>query len=265
MSSLQVMPKDGVSSPETEIRKVGEIDWVFFAGEPIVELGYKKSLDNMWVHPEPGFRIGRCKMIKRTGERCRNAVRRGWSVCRHHGAGTTEKPGGRPPVTGRHSKYLPIRFLERYEEFLTDPDTLSMRSELALLDTRVGEVVERLDTADGADAWNKVRQAWYTLRNHKNVDDIVDAEGLLEDALESYAGEEEIWKEVSGLIEQRRKVADTERRRVIDAHQYLSYNEAQAMLAFVIDTVFTYVEDSQVRNAISDRLKAFSAKSRVEM
>lgn len=35
---------------------------------------------------------------KRTGRRCRNPARRGYSVCSHHGAGFSLRPGGRPPV-----------------------------------------------------------------------------------------------------------------------------------------------------------------------
>lgn len=259
-SDMVVLPRDGEESPEPEIKEVGKAKWVFYAGEPIVELGRKKSIDNMWVHPEPGYQFGRCKMLTRRGGRCKQAVRMGNVVCRHHGAGTAAKPGGRPPVTGKHSKHLPLRLLEQYEEFMNNPDVLSMRSELALLDMRVGEILERLDTSHSDAAWGKIRLAYSILKRMDGIDDasMLDMEGLLEEAIDIEVEEREVWDEVGKLIEQRRKVADTERRRVVDAHQYLSYSEATAMLAFVVDTVMTHVDDPQVRKLIAERLRVFA-------
>lgn len=42
---------------------------------------------------------------RRTGEQCRKYARAGHAVCPVHGAGYSHKPGGRPLIHGRRSKY----------------------------------------------------------------------------------------------------------------------------------------------------------------
>lgn len=260
MTDNKLVPIDGVSSPETEIREVNGVEIVFYAGEPIVELGRKKSIDNSWVHPEPGYNTGRCKMIKKDGQRCGNAVREGQVVCHYHGAGYPSKPGGRPPVTGRYSRHLPARLIQKYEEFLTDPDIVSLRSEMALIDTRISELVEQLEDASNQDAWLKIRQASSLLRKaSKDANALMDVEGLLEEALDMREDEEKIWSTVFKNIDQRRKLAEAERRRIESAQHYLTMEQASSLIAFLIDTVKTHVQDPQVLSAISQRLGRLSS------
>lgn len=245
------------SSPESEIKNVNGTDLVYYDGEPIVELGRKKALDNSWCRPEPGYNVGRCKMIKRDGGRCRNAVRHGWTVCRNHGAGNPDRPGGRPITIGRHSQHLPKRFLESYEQYLNDTDYMVMRSEIALLDARMGEILEKLDDAVSDNAWMYVRRALSILKTKDTLasNEVMDVTGYLEDALEMTATEKEIWNEVTDLIEARRKVADTERRRITEAQKYLTYDEAYAMTALFVNAVTDLVEDENIRTQILERMK----------
>ena len=247
-------------SPETEIRTQEDgTQWVYYAGECIVELGRKKALDDKWCHPEPGYDIGRCKMIKRNGERCKNAVRHGWTVCHFHGAGRPGKPGGltnKQVTTARHTAALPSRLIAKYEQAINDPDYLSMTEELALLDTRMAEMLERLDTTDVKLAWTKVRRAHQILDN-----DNVGEEGynnaleLLDEALTMKGADDAVWKEVSSIIEQRRKVAETERRRVVDAQQTMTYERANMLVAFLMSSVQSHVTDPEILRAIADDLK----------
>ena len=149
-----------VVSPETKIKQDEDgIMSVFYHGERMCALGQRIALDDIWVRPEPGYQIGRCKLIKENGERCKNGVRPGNNVCHHHGAGYSANPGGRTVQSGRYSKFLPTRLVNDYEELLNDPDFLSMRSELALIDARISEQLLRLENIDGARAWEQVKMA----------------------------------------------------------------------------------------------------------
>jgi len=248
-----------VESPETEIRTVDGEDWVFNAGVQVTPLGCKKSLPNEWCHIEPGYTIGRCKMIKRNGDRCALGVRAGWTVCWKHGAGRTSSPGGlsnRFAANPRHSKHLPQHLLESYEEYLTDPDTLVMSQELALLDARMAELLERLETADVAVAWTNIRRAHRILDNEEvTADDYEKALEMLGSAIDAKGSDVEIWSQVVDLVERRRKVADTERRRIMDSQHVMTVQEANMFVAFLMDTVMRHVPDMQVRRAISDELK----------
>lgn len=237
------------------------VTWVYYNGEPIVELGHKRALDNAWVHPEPKYTFGRCKMIKADGERCRQPVRHGWSVCKYHGAGTLENPAGRPPVSGNYSSHLPTRYMADFESYMTDPNLLSMRKELALLDVRMGELLSRLETADAPLAWNKVAMAAAMLEKmlaSGKTDALCDIIELMRSAIDIHKEDRDTWNELVNLIDKRRGVADVERRRIEAAKKYLTMQEANAMMAFLINSVMKHVSSPQERARISEDLRSIS-------
>lgn len=240
-------------SPETEIKEWEGVEWVFYDHKPIVMLGQKKALPAEYVHPEPGYNIGRCSMIKTDGKRCPNAVKDGWRVCRYHGAGGLANLSGGIP---RHQKYLPTHLSDRFQEFIADPDALALYSEMALVDSRVTELTEKLESCDNKEAWDKVNQAMMLLYKitglHENVDK---AYALLRVAKQMPADEQTIWKEISVLLETRRRLAQTEQNRIITAKQYLSLAEANAMLASVMEIVMTNITDPNLKALIATKLR----------
>lgn len=246
-------------SPDTEIVEIDEDDWVVYYGEQIVRLGYKKSLADYWCHPEPGYNVGRCKMIKTDGDRCSNAVRHGWTVCHYHGAGRPSRPGGLTLTrvsSGRWLQAVPERLMERYEQFLSDPDVLTLNSEMALIDTRVAELLARLDTADTKMAWTKVKMALKRLDKYEiDENDLEYAITHLSEAVTAKSADQEVWKEITQLIENRRRLAETERRRIIDAQQTMTIEEANIFLAYVMTSLRTHVKDPFILTAIADDLK----------
>lgn len=264
LQETYIIPLDKIplyASPETEIVAEEGVTWVYYNGEKVIELGRKKGLPDLWVHPEPGFKIGRCKMIKADGERCNNPVRPGWTVCRYHGAGGRDTPGGLPPVSGRYSKHLPTRYIERMDAFLQNPDYLSMRDDIALLDTRLSEQLERLEGADTKEAWGKVKSAAILLQKKAEFDrELLNIYRILQSAIQSYQEDREAWGEIVAIIDKRRKVADTERRRIEAAQQYLTLPEANAMMTVLVEAVMDIVKDPMERSAISDRLRVFAQR-----
>jgi len=158
--------------------------------------------------------------------------------------------------------------LETYEQFLSDPDILSLRSEMALMDARLAQQLRRLETNDSKEAWRLVSQAHVTLRmildsptGECDSDDLAAISLSLRNALDAHATDKEVWDDVQAIIMVRTKLADTERRRIVDARRFLTIEEANAMLAFVMDTVFTNVKDASVRAQIAERMKMFAQRS----
>ncbi len=251
------------SSPETQIRTVDGVGFVFYAGEQFIELGRKKALPDVWCHPEQGYTYGRCKMIKTDGDRCKNAVRAGWCVCHYHGAGRPSRPGGmndKVVMTGRHGKHLPTRLVDSYNQYVNDPDSISLASEIALIDSRMAELLSMLDNHDVVQAWVDVRLAHRLLNKDGDITERTydKAMSYLTKALSTKRNDAAVWKDVTDLIERRRKLADTERRRIVDAEQTMTYQEANMLIAFLMNSVMTHVQDPEIRRAISDDLKRVS-------
>lgn len=254
-------------SPDTEIRVHPDgLEYVYYNDELVGKRGFKIGLPNIYVHAEPGYPTGRCKMIKKSGERCKIGVRPGWPVCRAHGAGTINAPGGAPIITGRYSKFLPTLMMERYNDFLADGDVLNLRSEIALLDTRLSQMLARLETCDSNATWSKISRASMLLgklmcEEEADTADVEIIRKLLVEAMSARDADAEIWHDAIIIIDQRRKLADTERRRIVDAKRFITAEEASAMMAFVVDTIAKNVSSPLERRRISEQFKQFAQRS----
>jgi len=106
---------------------------------------------------------------KRSKERCRNPAVANCTTCRMHGAQTPRgilSPNFRH---GRRSKHLPQNILSLYSEGL-ETDTaklLDLRDEICLVDARLNQILEKLQTTSGANAevlWTKIERLVHTRR-----------------------------------------------------------------------------------------------------
>jgi len=183
-------------------------------------------------------------------------------VCHKHGAGRPSRPGGitNKAISGgnfaRHSKYLPTGLLEKYEDYLLDPDTLNMSQEMALLDTRIAELLDMLGKMDVKQSWVWVGRA-YSIFNRQSVseDDWERGLELLNNAISSHEGDVNTWDEIKDIIERRRKLAETERRRIVKAQQMMTYQEANQFIAFLMSSIMEHVKDPVAKRAITEDLK----------
>lgn len=131
--------------------------------------------------------------------------------CRLHG-GLTPAGAAHPAfIHGRYSKYLPTRLSERYRTAATDPDLLALGSEVALLDARLAELVERTNATEA---------------------------GV-------------VWAEIVQLVEQRRRLVESERRRLVDLQQYLTAEQALGLITAITASVRRHVHDREALRAIS--------------
>lgn len=250
--------RSSVSSPEAEVKEHDGLQWVFYDGNPIVVLGKRKALPKEYCHVEPGYNVGRCRLIKTDGTRCKNPVREGWTVCRYHGAGYSDNPGGGAITlkNGRYSQYLPNNMLSRFQAFMLDPDSLTLYGELSLVTTRISQLSERLQSCDNPQAWLKVNGALGKLKKLAgSAADVDEAITLLQEAVAAPAAETKIWHEIDKLIDTRRRLSETEQKRIILNKKYLTLQEANAMLAFIFDAVMSYVTDETARAQIASKLR----------
>ena len=132
--------------------------------------------------------------------------------------------------TGRYSKNLPTRMLEKYQEARTDGDLLALRDDIALVDSRLEDMLGRVDTGESGEMWasllsslEECKKQRHKLDNARRTQDqkkILDAESGLTDALDTMevlaqAGLSDYaaWGEIRSLLEQRRRTARVSVRR----------------------------------------------------
>lgn len=144
---------------------------------------------------------------------CGAKTRRG-TPCQRAGManGKCPKHGGKTPRGvasphfrhGRYSRSLPTQLASRYEMAAADPKLLEMRSEIALIDTHVASLLALLDSGN----------------------------------------DNKIWRGVMEAVEQRRKLVETEQRRLVAMQQMITATEAMGMVAMLVAIVRAHVSDA---------------------
>jgi hypothetical protein len=198
------------------------------------------------------FNAAPCGAKTRNGGICKNpAMPNG--RCRMHGGKTPRGHALPQTKTGRYSKDLPTRLAARYEETANDPELLSLRQEIRLIDTLIMDNMTRLDSGESAEAWEVMR---------KSVDGLTDAiadedytkiqKGLREmrDVIDlrilHYATE----MEIRSKIDQRRKLVETEQRMTMVGEQTISVEKAMLLVGAIAGILRARIHDSGTLAAI---------------
>lgn len=174
--------------------------------------------------------------------------------CRMHGGTQKRGVGHHLLKHGRYSLNLPTRLAARYAEAQADPDLISVRQEIALVDARLEDLLGRVDTGEAGAIWAGVRAAVDEYRKTSDAAEKAEAfariESLSVEGFSDYAS----WGEVLELIERRRKLAETETKRLAAMGQAITAERAMVLLGTVVDIIRTHVTDRNALAAISHDL-----------
>ena len=165
--------------------------------------------------------------------------------------------------TGRYSKYVPERLRERYEAAEDDAELLSLRSELALTDARLMDLLARVNTGESGQLWANLKKAHEEFKVYRLARDVPKmnvALAKIEALLDSAGQDHTAWGEIGTLIEQRRKLTESEAKRLITLQQMLTTEEAMAIAHRLIDIMTRHVTDRQVLSAIIVEMRALTER-----
>jgi hypothetical protein len=201
------------------------------------ECAYKFSAEDTANHvdacPNCGTERGRCtsKALFPNGR------------CKLH-AGMAVNGIAHPMYQGKgYSKYLPPRIKDDYEEALNDPALIELRSEMALVEARMGAVLRQLGTGEAGVSWRAAQKSMQDLLTALQLQD-ADGQTLalngLRSAIDKGAGDYALWNELRDLIETKRKLTDSEARRTIAAKQFVTLEK----FGLVFDALITVVKDN---------------------
>jgi hypothetical protein len=195
---------------------------------------------------------------KQSGERCRRAPCKGRSVCYMHG-GTQPRGMARSTTrTGRYSKDMPTRMAARYAEAQQDPELLVLRDEIALLDSRLADVLARVDTGESGALWSQLSKSWddfMAARAGGNVAKMTEALASHQAMLERGRADYAAWAEIGTLLDRRQRFVESERRRYVEMSQMVSLEQAMLFLGAVTDAIRRHVTDQATRAALGRELE----------
>jgi hypothetical protein len=162
----------------------------------------------------------------------------GRTLCYHHGGASLVGHALPQTTNGKYSKFIPTRLAAKYAAAERDPKLLSLQSELALVDARLADVLSRVDRGESSSHWQALQGAYRAFQEACRTGDesamtaALEALGApIEAAIQDY----QAWAHISGLIEQRRKLAETEHKRLVTSQQMINSTEAMVLVARLTD------------------------------
>jgi len=179
--------------------------------------------------------------------------------CRMHGGNARSGIAAPTYTHGRHSKYMPTRLQPRYAEAQLDPQLLELRSEIALLDARLADLLLRVDTGESGTIWRELAQARTDLIVARRGGDAEGQAHAINTMLEligrghaDYAA----WHEVLSAIEQRKRIVESERRRLIEMQQTMTVEKAMLLVGAIAGIIKAHVTDPDQLRAISADIRS---------
>jgi hypothetical protein len=141
---------------------------------------------------------------------------------------------------------------------LDDAKLLELRDEVALMGVRLSELVGRIDTGESAQRWKSLQTAYTELQDSVRSGDkvaFVAAMAALGSAIAAGGQDYQTWREIAELTEQRRKLSESEHKRLVSMQMMLSTEQAMILLAAITDVVRRNVSDQNTLAAISSDIR----------
>lgn len=231
-----------------------------------LSLYYEDGDPQYWVRDEDGRRACGGKKQEREPEkgvwsRCSKPnIDSDNYRCKIHG-GSTPKATASPHWKGAgKSGYLPEELGDRMDEFLKDPSIVSVREDLALANVRLTQLMQEVEVGANADRWLKIQEIMPDLMEAFEKNKPKDLRRLLnklETLVHEGAESEERWEDISNWINQRRKLSQTETKRLKQGTDTLTYEEVRQVLDIITHTVTSILDEYDLpREAYQDLNKA---------
>jgi hypothetical protein len=163
---------------------------------------------------------------------------------------------------------LPSRLAGSYQANLADPEMLSSQREIALIDARVNDLLQRVDSGESGKMWKEL---------HKHVQGFIEAQALKDqekqvDSLQRIirtvkkgSGDYLAWSEVTQLINQRQRLVKAEREHLQQMQTYISGEQAMRIVQALVSSVNQRIADPQVKAAISQDIYAIVQQEQLRL
>jgi hypothetical protein len=184
------------------------------------------------------------------------------NVCRVHGGKTPRGILSANTKHGRYSKDLPTRLAARFKDAIDDPELGTLKSEIALLDTRIGEMLSSVDTEQYGDIWKQTHDGFHRLKaaiNSKDGNMMASALNDMDAAIKRGYSDMSTWDSIIKVIEQRRKLTDSERKRLVDLQQMITAEQSMLLVGTLMRAVKEHVTDKRALSAIANEIRAITS------
>ena len=184
---------------------------------------------------------------KKPGRFCRQWPLKNSEKCALHGGKALIGPASPLWKTGRYSKLLgKIGYDGVFDESVRDKNQISVRQKMGLLDAREARLLEQLRSDGRADSMEMIRAAYAEVMGATAPEERQVRLEALGELLEAGASDGAVWGELYAVIENRRRLTETEGKNIERMHKILTADQARAFVAALLSSLKTHVQDTAI-------------------
>ena len=195
--------------------------------------------------------------------------------CYHHGGPSLKGKNSPSWKHGRYSKYIPGNLQGRYAAAISDPELLSHDDEIALLQSRLSSLLEKIATApDSGTTWSELRvlmskfdrsqrQAQRLEEGEAQDKQLANASQSLEDLrmmIRRGVAEWAAWGEVIEITDHLRRLKDSEQKRRVDGQHIIFIEDVMALFDYTVNLINEIVTDQKQKSRLSEGLYRYSRR-----
>ena len=191
---------------------------------------------------------------------CHGFVMKGYNLCKEHGGPRPDKKyygrsKGRFSMTGEKALKSPLmkrsnEIATKYVEIQTDPNAQTLRPLHSILNARLMVLMGRAGIGDSSSRMENIVQLWIRFKKwHPNLNQYfhgaepIKAFKALDAELEATVHDYAAWNEIYRLIDEKRKVSESEMKILKDMKALISADDAFNLVAQVLAAVTKGVDD----------------------
>lgn len=222
------------------------------------------------MFPEDSGELQVCPSCGKEG-RCSFQALPGVPACQRHGGKmymAKQRVDSRGDLVRTH--YLPKRLLSSYNQALEDHELLILRRDLALVESRINDLTSRADSGESGWMWKKMRELREAYRHALATNEDQIAATYLDDMFQLIDvgdGDFHIWEEIGKETDRRKRLVESERKRLIEMHNVITVERVMGLMEKVAHVIEDNVEDLKVQQrigfAINQLITANSVKENV--
>lgn len=169
-------------------------------------------------------------------------------------------------TTGRYSKFLPSQMSELYEDAVWNPELLDMSDNIALLEARIQTLLNEFADDQPVPRWSAIKELFDQFTTDllgTDREKAIKALQAINAQLIAGMRWDTTWDQVTGTMEQLRKVADTEIKRKKELNMMVPIERVVILMAAVAHAVKRNVRDPEEIKAVLNELSTLHSTDRV--
>jgi hypothetical protein len=191
---------------------------------------------------------------KSTGKPCKGVAMIGKTKCHKHGGATPSGAASANYKGKGYSKHLPTRLIDDYELSLADPELLANRKAVALLETRLIELIQSIDSNPIGNVWGEMYKAVMAHSDAMASGDAIatiTTQQDMERIAKAGFKDHKVWQEIRDILQEKAKLVSAENKRINDQQLTVTVDRVMLLVSAIAGVVMEHVTDLKARDKIT--------------